>query len=198
MQCNWLAIVRDDGGARACVFCGQHCREHSKPLSVASVLALLDAQAPQLQTELVARSLRIVCQAALDSHARAQSDDGNAGFSACLCCHHWVARCRKKTLLFPLQALAWYVVTLRPVGGKHMDHRVVLRLCAVLAERGPLPGPPPGAPVVPGAVGAPVVPGAACDNHYSTLFTPQERALFADIAAHSVDSVGARITHHYH
>jgi len=63
MQCNWLAIVRGDGEVRACVFCGQHRREHSKPISVASVLALLQAQHPLLQTE--ARTLRNLCQAAL-------------------------------------------------------------------------------------------------------------------------------------
>jgi len=121
------------------VFCGQHRREHSKPVSVASVLVLLDEQDPALHGELFARTLRNMCAGALVSHAQWQPQEREAMFGACLCCHHWVARRKKGRLLFPLQALSWYVNTMLPVGTKNMDHRVVMRLSTTLGERGPLP-----------------------------------------------------------
>ena len=216
MQCNWLSVVRGDSGARACVFCGQHRREHSKCVGVASVLAMLDSQCPALQGEGFARTLRNICNGALDSHARHATDNCEAHFMVCLCCHHWVARRKKKMLVFPLQALAWYVNTLQPFAGKNMDHRVVVRLCQVLHERGPLPAavelpaprmalPPTPAPTTPAATTptlltpttpAPTTPGAL--NTYAALFNNSEKALFARIAGDSVNAVGAHLARFYH
>jgi len=163
----------------------------------------LPGRAPRsTRSALYARTLRNLCQAALDSHARWEPEDREAIFSACLCCHHWVARRKKTTLVFPLQALSWYVNTLRTVGGKNMDHRVVMRLCAALNELGPLPRPPPAVPRKRAGALASAHANAAqtalCLNHYSFLFNAQELALFRDIAAHGIDCVGARIAHFYH
>ena len=130
MQNNWLGIVRGDGEARACVFCGQHRREHCKSISVSAVLLMLNSQELFLQEELYSRALRNVCTAALASHAAWQHDDRDAVFSACLCCHHWVAQRKKGMLVFPLQALVWYINTMMPVGKKNMDHRVGRCACA--------------------------------------------------------------------
>ena len=222
MQCNWLAVVRGDGGARACVFCGQHLREHSKCVGVAGVLAMLDAQSPALQGECFARTLRNVCHAALDAHARDAADDREAHFMACLCCHHWVARRRKKTLVFPLQALSWYVNTLQTLGGKNMDHRVVVRLCQVLLERGPAPAPvvraapffrPARLALAPALAPTPTqaqaqtetktetqtqTPTPTALNTYAALFNPTEKRLFARIAADGVGAVGAHLARFYH
>ena len=218
MQCNWLSVVRGDDGARACVFCGQHRRKHSKCVGVASVLAMLDSQCPALQGEGFARTLRNICNGALDSHARHATDNREAHFMACLCCHHWVARRKKKMLVFPLQALAWYVNTLQPFASKNMDHRVVVRLCQVLHERGPLPAAveqpaprltlPPG-PTVPTPTNTTptnttpttttpttTTPGAL--NTYAALFNNSEKALFTRIAGDSVGAVGAHLARFYH
>jgi hypothetical protein len=194
MQCNWLAIVRGDGGVRACVFCGQHKREHSKRISVASVLAMLNVQEQALQEEIFARTLRNMCQASLDSHVMSAAEDREAQFSACLCCHHWVARRSKKRIIFPLQALSWYVNTMQTLCGKNMDHRVVMRLCEVLCQHGPMP--PVGAPSA--AVQSPAPPHPTAQNTYCFLFNNMEKELFARIATGSVDAVGAHIADFYH
>jgi len=200
MPCNWLALVRGNGEARACVFCGQHRREHSKPVSMASVLALLDAQDPALHGELFARALRNVCRSAAASHAQCMPAERQGVFGACLCCHHWVARRKRGNLLFPLQALAWYVNTMLPVDDKHMDHQVIKRLCQTLHEHGPRPT-GFAHDTCSAADTAHTLHGGATDdtvNHYSTLFNTQENALFARIAAGSIDSVGVLITQFYH
>jgi len=221
MPCNWLAIVRADGEARACVFCGQHRREQSKPVSVASVLLLLDEQDPALHDELFARTLRNMCAGALASHAQWQPQEREAMFGACLCCHHWVSRRKKGRLLFLLQALSWYVNTMLPVGAKNMDHRVVMRLSTTLVARGPLP-----ADACAGDTRVAHDTGVRTDgtdgtdsmdttdttdtahtthttdtraaNHYSTLFNTQEQKLFAAIAAGCIDNVGDLIAEFYH
>jgi hypothetical protein len=222
MQCNWLSVVRGDDGARACVFCGQHRREHSKCVGVASVLAMLNSQCPALQGEGFARTLRNICHGALDSHARHATDNREAHFMACLCCHHWVARRKKKTLVFPLQALAWYVNTLQPFAGKNMDHRVVVRLCQVLHERGPLPVavefPAPQTLALGATAPAPAAAHTTAaktgahsthnthstlDTHstlntFAALFNDSEKALFARIAGDSVGAVGAHLARFYH
>ena len=211
MQCNWLAVVRGDGGERACVFCGQHRREHSKSIGVAGVVRMLDSQGPGLQDECFARTLRNICAGALDSHARWGADEREAQFSACLCCHHWVARRRKKALVFPLQALSWYVNTMLTLNGKNMDHRVVMRLCQVITARGPVPA------AVLDAARTAVLDAAhkaeraqghtqtqetlgetRARNTYAALFNDSEKTLFARIAADSIDAVGAHLARFYH
>jgi len=198
MQCNWLAVVCGDGGARACVFCGQHRREHSKSIGVAGVKRMMDSQMPALQDECFARTLRNICAGALDSHARWGADEREAQFSACLCCHHWVARRRKTALVFPLQALSWYVNTMQTLNGKNMDHRVVMRLCQVLTECGPQPA---AVPVAAHAVTRETL-GALGEtrarNTYAALFNDSEKALFARIAADSIDAVGTHLARFYH
>jgi len=220
MQCNWLAVVRGDGGARACVFCGQHRRQHGKHISVASVLGMLRTQSQALQEESFARTLRNMCQAALDSHAHCSGDEREAHFSACLCCHHWVARRVKTQLVFPMQALSWYVNTMQTLGGKNMDHRVVMRLCQVLSEGGPVPAAALSCP----ALSCPAqslaarshpraqtptranTPTRAHDantptrahNTYCALFNVLENSLFARIAAGAVGDVGGHMAAFYH
>jgi len=207
MQCNWLAVVRGNDGARTCVFCGQHRREHSKCVRIASVLAMLDSQCPALQDGGFARTLRNMCNSALDSHARHATDNREAHFMACLCCHHWVARHEKKMHVFPLQALAWYVNTLQPITGRNMDHRVVVRLCQVLYERGPLPATiEPAAPWLTQTTPRPLTTlttqttptTPAAHNTYAALFNNSEKALFARIAGDSVGAVGAHLARFYH
>jgi len=230
MECNWLAVVRGDGGARACVFCGQHRREHSKSIGVAGVGRMIDSQKPALQDERFARTLRNICAGALDSHARWGADEREAQFSACLCCHHWVARRRKTALVFPLQALSWYVNTMQTLHGKNMDHRVVMRLCQVLTERGPLPAAVPDAArtaeralaraqarvetqaqaqtktqaqaqtktQAQAQTKTQTLGETRAPNTYAALFNDSEQALFARIAADSIDAVGTHLARFYH
>jgi len=209
MQTNWLSIVRGDGEARACVFCGQHRREHCKSIGVGAVLVMLDGQEPSLRDELFSRALRNVCEAALGSHAAWREDDRDAVFSACLCCHHWVARRKKGKLVFPLQALVWYINTMLPLGSKNMDHRVVMRLCQTLGELGPAPAAPrtDAAPVT-GTLASTLAstqtphiqhtPKPQVANFYSSLFSIKEMALFAQVAANQIDNVGDVLAHYYH
>ena len=201
MQCNWLAVVRGDGGARACVFCGQHRREHSKSIGVAGVVRMIDSQGPALQDERFARTLRNICAGALDSHARWGADEREAQFSACLCCHHWVARRRKTALVFPLQALSWYVNTMQTLNGKNMDHRVVMRLSQVLTECGPLPAAVSDAARTADrarALTQETLGETRAPNTYAALFNDSEKALFARIAADSIDAVGTHLARFYH
>jgi len=204
MENNWLSIVRGDGEARACVFCGQHRREHCKSIGVSAVLSMLNAQQPCLQDELFSRAMRNVCDAALATHAAWQNDDRDAGFSACLCCHHWVARRKKGRLVFPLQALVWYVNTMRPLGKKNMDHRVVMRLCQTLSEPGPAVKLPHTTHLTASTQAASTQAASTqaastqVSNFYSSLFSSQEKALFAQIACTTIDNIGDVIARYYH
>ena len=195
MENNWLSIVRGDGEARACVFCGQHRREHCKSIGVSAVLSMLNSQQLCLQDELFSRAMCNVCDAALATHAAWQNDDSDAGFSACLCCHHWVARRKKGRLVFPLQALVWYVNTMMPLGKKNMDHRVVMRLCQTLSEPGPAMKLPH--TTHPNAASTQVA-STQVSNFYSSLFSSQEKALFAQIACTTIDNIGDVIARYYH
>jgi len=105
--------------------------------------------------------------------------------------------------VFPLQALSWYVNTMLTLNGKNMDHRVVMRLCQVLTGRGPVP-----AAVLDAARTAEraqghtktqeTLGGTGARNTYAALFNDSERALFARIAADSIDAVGAHLARFYH
>ena len=196
MQCNWLGIVRGDGGVRACVFCGQNKREHCKIITVVSVQNLLAAQRDVLQTEIFSRTLHNICWSAIDSHDTCMLDEGEASFSACLCCHHWVARRKKSKIIFPLQALSWYVNTLRTMEGKNMDHRVVLRLCQALCAKGPLP-----LHIDMQAKTTSLkdhMSNKTAHNHYMFLFKSSEINLFEQIATNNIESIGWRLAQFYH
>ena len=196
MQCNWLAIVRGDGGLRACVFCGQHKREHCKIVTVASVEKLLAAQCDAWQNDIFARTLQNICKSARHSHEFCNMDETEANFSACLCCHHWVARRKKNNIIFPLQALSWYVNTLRPVQGKNMDHRVVLRLCQALSAQGPLPFNINMQDSTQSKQES--SSRLACLNHYRCLFNSTQKKLLDQVASNSIQSIGWRLAKFYH
>ena len=108
-----------------------------------------------------------------------------------------MARRKKTALVFPLQALSWYVNTMQTLNGKNMDHRVVMRLCQVLTECGPLPAAPDAAHALTqetlGALGE-----TRARNTYAALFNDSETALFARIAADSIDAVGTHLALFYH
>jgi len=197
MQCNWLSIVRGDGGLRACVFCGQHKREHCKTISVSSVKKLLAAQGDKCKDDVFSCTMHNICQSAIDSHDVCKIDEAEANFSACLCCHHWVARRKKKKYIFPLQALAYYVHTLRTVEGKNMDHRVVLRLCKALSAKGPAPLGINLQGLVKTHVHTDTESQTSADNHYIYLFK-QERFLLEEIACNSIKNIGLRMAQFYH
>lgn len=207
MHDNWLSIVRGDGEVRACVFCGQYRRDHCKAIAISTVLAMLKTQEPCLHDELFHRALHNVCHAALASHAAWQHEDREAMLSACLCCHHWVARRKRRKLIFPMQALVWYVNTLMPIGKKNMDHRVVVRLCQTLSEMGPAPkqlathtaSPRHTSPTPLSSPGpSPTEANTRVTNFYATLFSSHEKALFAEIARSNIDNTADIIARYYH
>lgn len=169
---------------RACVFCGCVSEMSKKVAGIEFVQDIIDSQPQAVQNDALASTINNICASATAAHALLRADKvagrtkkNHAILCACHSCHHWVNRRYKlPNFLLPLQALGWYVNTLKCITKKNLDHRVVFRLSCVLTR--------------PGADGL--------INYYRSQFSEQELDLFANISSNTVHDVAPKVAAYYY